>query len=32
MDTPGALKINEGAETMEEVFLKLARKAVRVDG
>lgn len=32
MDTPGALKKNEGAETMEEVFLKLARKAVRVDG
>jgi ABC-2 type transport system ATP-binding protein len=32
MDTPGALKRNEGAETMEDVFLKLARKAVRVDG
>lgn len=31
MDTPAALKRQEDAETMEEVFLKLARKAVRGD-
>jgi ABC-2 type transport system ATP-binding protein len=32
MDTPVALKKAEGVDRMEEVFLKLARKAVRADG
>jgi ABC-2 type transport system ATP-binding protein len=32
MDSPGQLKKTYNSETMDEVFLKLARKAVRSDG
>jgi ABC-2 type transport system ATP-binding protein len=32
LDTPAQLKITYEAHSMDEVFLKLARKAVRVEG
>ncbi|GAB2823338.1 ABC transporter ATP-binding protein [Ferruginibacter profundus] len=32
LDTPSQLKIMHGAASMDEVFLKLARKATRIDG
>ena len=31
LDTPAQLKINYEAASMDEVFLKLARKATRVE-
>lgn len=31
LDTPANLKLNLGAESMDEVFLKLARKATRIE-
>ena len=31
LDTPGAMKTQYGADSMNEVFLKLARKAQRIE-